>query len=331
MNDETGSRKRASLLWLAAASVLAVGALCSPPTLAQPRFYWKTLSGANAVPLIVTSASGNTNPFDPALTVAPGANIDATVSMFGYARTFSVGNRAAMASVVLPMGRISGDVGANGQTLGQATSGFGDPMFEFDVNLVGPPAQNTLVDAMRYEPKFSLDVIVDLAVPIGEYNSSQALNIGQNRWYGRLGAPMVWQLGPWVPGRRTTLEFLPAAWWFTTNDNYDGGKTLTTDPLYELDAHLTRDFNEHLWGSLDGVWYNGGQSSIDGVKGEKLDNLAFGLTLGYQLNENVTLMFGYKSTVADSAPTDLRMDGFTVTLLSGWHALVEGARRLKKE
>jgi hypothetical protein len=42
-------------------------------------------------------------------------------------------------------------------------------------------------------------------------------------------------------------------------------------------------------------------------------------------------MFGYKSTVADSAPTDLRMDGFTVTLLSGCHALVEGARRLQKE
>ncbi len=331
MNDQSGSRIRAGRLWLAAASVLAVAALCSPATLAQPRFYWKTLSGANAVPIIVTAARGNTNPFAPAVSVGPGANVDATVSMFGYARTFSVGNRAAMASVVWPMGRISGDVAANGQTLGQATNGFGDPMFEFDINVVGPPAQKNLVDAMRYEPKFSLDVLVDLAVPIGEYNSSQALNIGQNRWYGRLGAPIIWQLGPWVPGRRTTLEFLPAVWWFTTNDDYDGGKTLTTDPLYELDAHLTRDFNEHLWGSLDGTWYNGGRSSVDGVEGEKLDNLALGLTLGYQINDNVTLMFGYKSTIADSAPSDLRMDGFTMTLLSGWHALVEGAKRLKKD
>jgi len=37
------------------------------------------------------------------------------------------------------------------------------------------------------------------------------LNLGQNRWYGRVGAPIVWQLGAWVPGRRTPLEFLPAA------------------------------------------------------------------------------------------------------------------------
>jgi hypothetical protein len=331
MNDESGSKRRVVRPWVAVASVLAVSALCAPATSAQPRFYWKTLSGANAVPLIVTSASGNTNPFDPAHTVAPGANVDATLSLFGYARTFSVFDRAAMASVILPMGRISGEVAANGQTIGQATNGFGDPMFEFDINVVGPPAQKTLVDAMRYEPKFSLDLIADLAVPIGEYDSSQTLNIGQNRWYGRLGAPIIWQLGPWVPGRRTTLEFLPAVWWFGANDNYDGGKSLTTDPLYELDAHLTRDFNERLWGSLDGAWYNGGRSSVDGVEGEKLDNLALGITLGYQIDENVTLMFGYKSTVADGAPSDLRMDGFTVTLLSGWHALVEGARRLQKE
>jgi len=331
MNDENGSKRGIARLWVAVASVLALGALCAPPASAQPRFYWKTLSGANAIPLIVTSASGNTNPFDPANTVAPGANIDATVSMFGYARTFSLFNRAAMASVVLPMGRISGEVAKNGQTISQTANGFGDPMFEFDINVLGPPAQKTLVDAMRYEPKFSLDLIADLAVPIGEYDSSQALNLGQNRWYGRVGAPIIWQLGPWVPGRRTTLEFLPAVWWFTANDNYDGGKSLTTDPLYELDAHLTRDFNERLWGSFDGAWYNGAQSSVDGVEGEKLNNIALGLTLGYQINENVTLMFGYKSTIADSAPSDLRMDGFTVTLLSGWHALVDGARRLQKE
>jgi hypothetical protein len=317
--------------WLAVASVLAVGALCSPATWAQPRFYWKSLSGASAVPLIVTSSSGNTNPFDPSHTVSQGANFDATLSMAGYARTFSLFGRAAMASVILPMGRISGEVVRNGETIGQATSGFGDPMFEFNLNVLGPPAQKNLVDALRYEPKFSLDLIADLAVPIGEYDSSQALNIGQNRWYGRLGAPIVWQLGPWVPGRRMTLEFLPAVWLLGANNDYDGGKSLTTDPLLQLDAHLTRDFAERLWGSLDGAWYKGGQSSIDGVEGAELDNLGFGITLGYQLNENVTLMFGYKSTVNDSNPADLRMDGFTITLVSGWHPLVEGARRLQKE
>jgi hypothetical protein len=250
--------------------------------------------------------------------------------MAGYARTFSLFDRAAMAAIILPMGRISGDVIANGQTINQATNGFGDPMFEFNINVLGPPAQKNLVDALRYEPGFSLDAIVDLAVPIGDYDSSQVLNIGQNRWYGRLGFPIVWQLGPWVPGRRTTLEFLPAVWLFGNNDDYVG-QTLETDPMYQLDAHLTRDLNERLWAALDGAWYNGGKASIDGVEGEKLDNLAFGFTLGYQISENLGLTVGYKSTVNDSDPEDLRMDGFMVTLVSGWHPLVEGAGRLQED
>lgn len=53
--------------------------------------------------------------------------------------------------------------------------------------------------------------------------------------------------------------------------------------------------------------------------------------LGYTVNENLNLTPGYKSTVNDSAPTDLRMDGFMVTLVFGWHPIVEGMRRLKSE
>jgi len=30
-----------------------------------------------------------------------------------------------------------------------------------------------------------------------------------------------------------------------------------------------------------------------------------------------------------SAPEDLKMDGFRITLLYGWHPLIEGMRRLK--
>ena len=33
----------------------------------------------------------------------------------------------------------------------------------------------------------------------------------------------------------------------------------------------------------------------------------------------------------DSAPTDMRMDGFMVTLVFGWHPVIEGMRRLKSE
>jgi hypothetical protein len=235
-----------------------------------------------------------------------------------------------MAAIILPMGRLSGDVTVAGNAYSQSINGFGDPMLEFNLNLIGPPAQKNIPDALRYEPGFSVDLLADLALPIGEYDNSQPLNLGQNRWYGRLGAPVIWQLGDWVPGRRTTLEFLPAVWLFGDNDDYVG-QTLETDPMFQLDAHLTRDFTEHLWGSLDAVWYSGGQATVNGVQGEELSNVGVGLTLGYAVNENLNLTFGYKSTVNDSAPTDLRMDNFMITLVYGWHPLIEGSRRLKNE
>lgn len=314
------------------ATMLAMGMLCPPQALAQvpARFYWKTLSGANAVPLIVESISGNTNPFDPAHTVTPGGHFEATLALPGYARTFSLFDRAAMAAILLPMGRISGDVTVAGRTFNQSADGFGDPTLEFNINILGPKAQKNIPDVLRYEPGFSVDLLADLMVPIGEYDSSQPLNIGQNRWYGRLGMPIIWQLGPWVPGRRTTLEFLPAVWLFGNNDNFVG-QTLKTDPMFQLDAHLTRDFTENFWGSLDAAWYTGGQASINGIEGERLNNLGFGLTLGYKINDNLNLTVGYKSTVNDNAPEDLRMNSFMVSFVYGWHPLVEGMQRLKGE
>jgi hypothetical protein len=332
LKHEGGPMKPVVWLGLVVATMLAFIALCPPQSLAQvpPRFYWKTLEDANAVPLIVTSMSGNTNPFDRAHTVNPGGKVDGTIALAGYARFFSLFDRAAMGAIILPMGRISGDVTVAGKTFSQSTNGFGDPMLEFDINILGPRAQKNIPDVLRYEPGFSVDLLADLALPIGNYDSSQPLNLGQHRWYGRVGMPIIWQLGPWVPGRRTTLEFLPALWLFGPNDNYVG-KTLKTEPMFQLDAHLTRDFTEHFWGSFDGAYYSGGQSSINGVPGKALNNVGVGLTLGYNINDNLNLTFSYKSTVNDKDPGDLRMDSFMVALTFGWHPVIEGMRRLKSE
>ena len=253
------------------------------------------------------------------------------MALGGYAQTFSLMDRAAMAAVILPMGRLSGEArSTKGASINQSASGFGDPMLEFNINLIGPKAQKNIPDVLRYEPGFSLDLLADLALPIGEYNNKQALNLGQNRWYGRVGTPMIMQLGSWVPGRRTTLELLPAVWMFGTNNDFVGQK-LKTDPLFQLDAHLTRDFTENVWGSLDGFLYKGGKATIDGVSGDKRNDKAFGLTLGYKINDNLNLTASYKSTINDSGAGAMQMDAFMVTLVFGWHPLIEGSRRLKNQ
>jgi hypothetical protein len=179
---------------------------------APPRFYWKNLVGGSAVPTIYMDMSGNANPLDPSGNVVPESSFSANIAIAGYARSFTLFNRSALAAVLLPVGEVSGSGSLFGRTFSQSANGFGDPTLELVVNLLGPPPIKNIPDAIRFEPGFSMDLLVDLIVPIGEYNSDNTLNLGQNRWMGRIGAPIVWQIGDWVPGRRTTLEFLPSIW-----------------------------------------------------------------------------------------------------------------------
>jgi hypothetical protein len=292
------------------------------------RFYWKGFMGTNAVPVIVNSMGGNANPLDPAQNIIPGSNFEATMSMSGYARMLPIRKRSALISVIVPMGRIAGEGSLDGLDFSSTARGFGDPMVMLDINVIGPKAIMSIPDILRYKPRFSVDILVSLAIPIGVYDNTSPINIGQNRWYGRIGAPVVWQIGQWIPGKRTTFEMLPAVWFFTDNTDFMG-KTMETKPKYQLEAHLTRDFMERIWGSLDVISYTGGKSTIDGKEGSSMSNLGMGGTLGYQINDNMQLALSYNTTVNDNDAEDLKMDGFRVTLLYGWHKLIEGMHRLK--
>ena len=284
--------------------------------------------GTNAVPVIVNSMGGNANPLDPAQNIIPGSNFEATMSMAGYAKMLPIRKRSALISVIVPMGRIAGEASLDGVDYSATARGFGDPMVILDINVIGPKAIMNIPDMLRYKPGFSVDILGSLAIPIGAYDNTSPINIGQNRWYGRIGAPVVWQIGQWIPGKRTTFEMLPAVWFFADNNDFVG-KTMETKPKYQLEAHLTRDFMERIWGSLDVISYTGGKATIDGVEGSALSNLGMGGTLGYQINDNMQLTLSYNTTVNDKNPEDLKMDGFRVTLLYGWHPLIEGMRRLK--
>lgn len=293
------------------------------------RFYWKGLMGTNAVPLITKFLGGNANPMDPSHNVVPGSDFTSMMSMAGYVKMLPVGKRSGMVSVLFPMGNLSGDLSVNGLDYSKSARGFGDPMLQMGVNIIGPKAMMNIPDVLRYKPGFSVDLIGSLAVPIGEYDNTTPVNIGQNRWYGRIGAPVVWQIGSWVPGKRTTFEFLPAVWLYTKNTDYFNGKTMETEPMFQLEAHLTRDFMDGLWGSFDVVSYSGGKATIDGVEGSALNNIGVGVTLGYQINDNMQMNVEYMSTVNDKDPEDLKIDGFNFKIIYGWHPLIEGMKRLK--
>ena len=319
--------------WICVVVILGMFGSMAANAQVPPRSYWKTLQGTNAIPVIALSASGNVNPLDRSLSLDPSSSLSADVAIAGYVKMFPVWNKAAMLAVLVPMGRIEGDfLDTEGSLTRQSSSGFGDPMIEFNMNLIGPPPIMNLPDLLRYEPGFSLDLVVDLAFPLGQNDNTQSLNLGQNRWYGRIGAPIIWQLGPWIPARRTTLEIFPSVWFFGDNDDFVG-RNLENDPTFELEAHLTRNFTSKVWGSLDATYSSSGDATITTTMRSETtsgsDMTLVGFTLGYQLNDSMQLTFGYKSTLDnDTASNDPHMSVFMVTLTTGWHRLIEGANRL---
>ena len=297
-----------------------------------PRFYQKTLVGTNFVPILGLNIDGNVNPLDPSYLVNEDANVDANIVMAGYSRNFSLFGRTSQLAYLQPMGDMSvrSTSGAENPIDGSAT-GFGDPFFEFTINLLGPEPQLTLPDALRYNPGFSMDLLVDLSVPLGEYNKGEAINMGTNRFWGRIGLPMIYQIGDvWAPGHRTSLEILPAVILYGDNDDYGPGGNFTqsTDPGYSVAAHLTHDLNDDIWVSLDYTYIQLGDSEVGPVKTDGADFSSLGATIGTQITRNMMLTLGYQTTLDDDAPRDVQMSTFSFSLIFFWGSLTDGLHRI---
>ena len=318
-------------------STLALLAL-STPSFAQvpPRSYLKPYNGVWSAPVLYQSLSGNVNPADPANVVNPGVNFDADIAQAGVYKSFALFGRAASATALLPMGRVR----ASGGGLDETSSGIGDLLFEFNVHLNNATPIYNNPDLMRYEPGLSVNLIADLMAPTGEYDDDQIANLGQNRWIGRVGLPILWHIGPdligdlfpaaWVPGQRTTLEVIPSVWFFSDNNDYVLGD-LETDPMVQVEAHLTHDLDERFWVSLDLNGLFAGRSKIGGDSGSSLDVFTVGGTVGMSLTDRLRLTAGYSSTVDDKGSNDVRADGFLISLTYSSADLWRGMERLGKE
>jgi hypothetical protein len=192
-----------------------------------------------------------------------------------------------------------------------------------------------LADALRYEPGLSIDLILDLSVPLGEYDKDQLVNMGQNRYRGRIGMPVIYQIGDiWAPSHRTTVEIVPAVMIFGDNDQYGSdGDTLSTDPCYTVGAHLAHDFSNEIWVSLDASYYNFGDSEFHGANASEKDGKDFtsvGAAIGTNLTRNLQFTLGYHSTMNDGGKKDVELSTFSASLVYYWADQLDGLERRKE-
>ena len=258
---------------LVVACVLAVGAASAQQL--EPRAYAPSPVGVNmfGVPYGYQWGSVIT---DPSL---PVQNVDAKVEAVApfYNRTFSFFGRSASALVAMPWvwAKASGDVGEERRSISR--SGQGDLQLRLATNILGGPAL-TPQEFAREAPSTTLGASLTVLMPTGQYDPAKLINIGTNRWAFKPELGLSHPIGKW------TLEAYVGGWFFTVNDDFFGGHRRAQDPILALQAHVIYTFVPGLWVSLDGTWYSGGKTIVDGVAGfDRQQNSRIGATAAVPL------------------------------------------------
>ncbi len=248
-----------------------------------PAAYTPAPTGVNLVTLALGHNSGDVS-FDPSLPVEE-ASARINAASFGYARTFGLLGRAANITVVAPY--LVGDL--DGLYFGEQTSversGLADLAVRFGINLLGAPAMDAM--AFRtYRPGTLLGASLLVRAPTGEYDSTKLINIGTNRWGFKPEIGVVHMVGRW------SFDAYLGGWFFTDNTDFYGGRTRIQGPILSTEAHVRYSVSGTLWASLDGNFWRGGRTTVEGVPSEDWQrNSRIGLTLAWQVARQHGLRF----------------------------------------
>jgi hypothetical protein len=77
---------------------------------------------------------------------------------------------------------------------------------------------------------------------------------------------------------------------FTDNTDFYGGSTREQDPIFSTQFHVRYLFKSGLWGAVDGNFWQGGQSTVDGsANDDEQRNSRVGLTVSISLGRSQSL------------------------------------------
>lgn len=256
----------------------------------EPRAYSNAPVGVNFLIAGYVYTSGGLS-FDSAL---PASNPDLTTSsaLVAYARVLDIAGKSAKFDVIAPLTDLSGSVNFEGGRLQRDIAGLADPRFRLSVNFFGAPALS-LKEFASFKQDLIVGASLQVSAPAGQYDDSRLVNIGTNRWWFKPELGVSKALGRW------TLEGMAAVTFFTDNDDFYLGKSRSQDPLYALQAHVIYSFRSGVWGSLDGTYFAGGRTTLDGTLNNDLQqNWRVGATLALSVNARNSLKFYGSSGVS---------------------------------
>ena len=276
--------------------ILLLCLVCARGSSAQdlaPRAYVITPLHSNAVILTYSLFDGSLI-FDGEAPIT-GASARINVSIFSAYHSFNLFGRTANFLVSFPYG--NGNF--HGTVVGAETlayrSGLLPATFRFSVNLIGGPSMG--VDEFRkWRQKTILGASLKLVPATGQYDPTKLINFGSNRWALKpeIGYSRRW--GHWI------VDAYAGAWFFTTNPEFfsrnqysPGINTQSESPIGSFEGHLSYDFKPRLWVSLDGNYWFGGVTSMNGVSNPATmqGNSRVGFTASIPVNKHQSLKLSY--------------------------------------
>jgi len=231
------------------------------------------------------------------------AQLKINTEAFAYARTLDLWGNSGKFDLVVPYAGLSGSALVAGQPQERNVSGLLDPRLRLSVNFYGSPALS-MQEFGKYRQDLIVGGSVQVAAPLGQYEPSRLINLGNHRWFIKPEMGISKAFGA------LTLELAEAVTFFTSNDNYFGGKTLEQAPLSSTQVHLVYDFGRGVWGALDATYDYGGHTTVNGVDAnDRQENSRAGLTLAMPVNRNNSIKFYYSAGVATRTGSDYKLGG----------------------
>lgn len=209
---------------------------------------------------------------DPSVPIADFKITSHTIGA-AYVRTFGLFNRLSRVQVALPFTTMSGDLKINGRDTSGARTGFGDTRIRFGMNLLGSPALDKK-DFRQYQQQTILGASIVISAPTGVYYADKRINIGTHRWAFKP------EVGVSRRFKHVYAEAYTGVWFYTRNNEYLVNKVQEQNPVFSVQAHASYYLKNNIWIGINGNWFNGGETRVDGLPtGDLKDNWRIGGTI----------------------------------------------------
>lgn len=273
--------------------LLTFGALLASAQDLAPRAYLITPVHSNAITLTYSYFGGSLL-FDNTVPIT-GATAKISVPIFSYYHSFRFFGRSANFTGSLPygVGNVRGSV-MDAETKAYR-SGLFDTAFRFSVNLTGGPAMD-VAEFRKWRQKTIVGLSLRVVTPTGQYDPTKLINYGANRWAFKpeVGLSRLW--GHWVVDTYTGMWLFTSNKEFFSHNQFSPGTNLQKqESMWAFEGHLSYDVKPRLWASLDGNFWVGGRTTINGVQNlnSLQRNSRVGATVSLPVSKHQSLKFSY--------------------------------------